>query len=596
MILDQPGVTAAPSASREPEYGSDLVVDLLHRLGIEYAAFNPGASFRGLHDSLVNYGNDQRPRTVLCCHEEIAVALAHGYAKATGRPMVAALHDVVGLQHACMAIFNAWCDRVPVLLLGGTGPMDSTRRRPWIEWIHTALVQGDHVRDFVKFDDQPANAAGVAESVLRAYRLMMAEPSGPVYVCLDAALQEDPLPKGVTLPTDLDRWVRQSPVQADPRDLEAAARLLAESRRPVILADTVGRSREGAEALQALAERVQAPVVDLGTRFNFPSEHPLEATERREDLLREADLVFAVDVVDVWGALQASAGRHRPAGFAPKADARVVSLSLSELLVHSWASDYQRMQPVDLNLVGDSRLALPALVDLLQGQGPAGDERQARAEALAAEGRRRRAEWEREARALGDSANGAVPLGYLGLAVREALGGHDWVLSNSELRGWVRRLWRVEQPYQYTGTSGGAGLGYGIGASLGVGLAHKQTGRLVVNLQPDGDLLYCSSALYTAAHEGLPLLMVMLNNHSYYNSEEHALRMAEQRGRPAERAGIGTRPEGPAVDFATLARSFGIASAGPITSPTDLPRALQTAVEAVSSGEPYLLDVVTEVR
>ena len=596
MILDQPGVTAAPSASREPEYGSDLVVDLLHRLGIEYAAFNPGASFRGLHDSLVNYGNDQSPRTVLCCHEEIAVALAHGYAKATGRPMVAALHDVVGLQHACMAIFNAWCDRVPVLLLGGTGPMDSTRRRPWIEWIHTALVQGDHVRDFVKFDDQPANAAGVAESVLRAYRLMMAEPSGPVYVCLDAALQEDPLPKGVTLPTDLDRWVRQSPVQADPRDLEAAARLLSESRRPVILADTAGRSRQGAEALQALAERLRAPVVDLGTRFNFPSDHPLEATERREDLLREADVVFAVDVGDVWGALQASAGRHRPAGFAPKAEARIVSLSLSELLVHSWASDYQRMQPVDLNLVGDSRLALPALVDLLQTQGPAGDERQARAEALAAEGRRRRAEWERQARAQGDSANGAVPLGYLGLALREALDGHDWVLSNSELRGWVRRLWRVEQPYQYTGTSGGAGLGYGIGASLGVGLAHKQTGRLVVNLQPDGDLLYCSSALYTAAHEGLPLLMVMLNNHSYYNSEEHALRMAEQRGRPAERAGIGTRPEGPAVDFATLARSFGIASAGPITSPTDLPRALQTAVEAVSSGEPYLLDVVTEVR
>ena len=596
MILAQPGVTPAASAARQPAYGSDLVVDLLHRLGIAYAAFNPGASFRGLHDSLVNYGNDQSPRTVLCCHEEIAVALAHGYAKATGRPMVAALHDVVGLQHACMAIFNAWCDRVPVLLLGGTGPMDSTRRRPWIEWIHTALVQGTHVREFVKFDDQPANAAGVVESLLRAYRLMMAEPSGPVYVCLDAALQEDPLPKGVTIPTDLDRWVRQSPVQADPRGLEAAARLLSESRRPVILADTVGRSTEGADALRTLAERLQAPVVDLGTRFNFPSDHPLEATERREELLREADVVLAVDVVDLWGALQASAGRHRPAGFAPKADARIVSLSLSELLVHSWAADYQRMQPVDVNLVGDSRLALPALADLLQTRGPAADARQARAEALAAEGRRQRADWERQARALGDSANGAVPLGCLGLALREALDGRDWVLSNNELRGWVRRLWRVEHPYQYTGTSGGAGLGYGIGASLGVGLAHKHTGRLVVNLQPDGDLLYCSSALYTAAHERLPLLMIMLNNHSYYNSEEHALRMAEQRGRPAERAGIGTRPEGPPVDFATLARGFGIASAGPVTSPAALPRALETAVEVVSSGEPYLLDVVTEAR
>jgi acetolactate synthase I/II/III large subunit len=429
---------------------------------------------------------------------------------------------------------------------------------------------------------------------LRAYRLMNAAPSGPVYVCLDAAIQEDPLPKGVSMPTDLERWVRQSPVQADPQGLATAAHWLSESQRPVILADTVGRSPEGADALRALAERLNAPVVDLGTRFNFPSEHPLEATERREDLLREADVILAVDTVDLWGALQANAGRHRPAGFAPTPDAKIISLSVSELLVHSWTSDYQRTQPVDLNLVGDSRIALPALADLVDGSGRGAAERKQRAESLAAEGRRLRAEWETRGRSAAD--NGAVPLGALGIALRDALQGHDWVLSNSDLRGWARRLWRIDQPYQYTGSSGGAGLGYGIGASLGVGLAHKGTGRLVVDLQPDGDLLYCSSALYTAAHERLPLLMVMLNNHSYYNSEEHGLRMAERRGRPAERAGIGTRPEGPPVDFATVARGFGIASAGPVSSVADLPRALATAVEAVAAGEPYLLDVVTEVR
>jgi thiamine pyrophosphate-dependent acetolactate synthase large subunit-like protein len=215
---------------------------------------------------------------------------------------------------------------------------------------------------------------------------------------------------------------------------------------------------------------------------------------------------------------------------------------------------------------------------------------------LAAENKVRRADWEVRARTLGQSASGAVPLGALGLALRDALQGTDWVLSNNELRGWARRLWRVEHPYQYTGTSGGAGLGYGIGASLGVGLAHKGSGRIVVNLQPDGDLLYCSSALWTAAHEHLPLLTIMLNNHSYYNSEEHGLRMAERRGRPAERAGIGTRPEGPAVDYAGVARGFGIASAGPVSAVADLPRALATALEVVASGEPYLLDVVTEVR
>ena len=384
MILDRPGSASENPVQRAPEYGSDLVVDLLQALGIEYAAFNPGASFRGLHDSLVNYGGDQSPRTVLCCHEEISVALAHGYAKATGRPMVAALHDVVGLQHACMAIFNAWCDRVPVLLLGGTGPMDSTRRRPWIEWIHSALVQGNHVRDFVKWDDQPANAAGVAESILRAYRLMTAEPTGPVYVCLDAALQEDPLPKGISMPADIERWVRQAPVNADPEGLRTGAEWLSQSRRPVILADTVGRSSAGTDALRQLAETLNAPVVDLGTRFNFPSEHRLEATERREDLLREADLILAVDVVDLWGSLQANAARHRPAGFAPSAEAKIISLTVSDLLVHSWTSDFQRMQPVDLRLVGESRLALPALLDGLGSDASASQERLSRAEKIAA--------------------------------------------------------------------------------------------------------------------------------------------------------------------------------------------------------------------
>jgi acetolactate synthase-1/2/3 large subunit len=579
---------------REPEYGSDLVVDLLRVLGIEFAAFNPGASFRGLHDSLVNYGGDQQPRTILCTHEEISVALAHGYAKATGRPMVAALHDVVGLQHACMAIFNAWCDRVPVLLLGGTGPMDSSRRRPWIEWIHTALVQGNHVREFVKWDDQPANAAGVVESIFRAYQLMSAEPTGPVYVCLDAALQEDPLPRGVALPADPERWTRQAPLQADPDGLRTAAAWLSESRRPVILADTVGRSPAAADALLALAERLQAPVVDLGSRFNFPSAHPLEATERREALLAEADVILAVDVVDLYGALRASAGQHRPGGFAPSDDAKIISLSVNDLLVRSWTADYQRLQPVDLRLVGESRLALPALVDLVSLESTTARDRRTRAEELAAAGRKLRTDWEN--RALEPGHTGSVSLGGLGLALRGALEGHDWVLSNNELRGWARRLWRVEQPYQYTGSAGGAGLGYGIGASLGVGLAHKGSGRIVVNLQPDGDLLYSSSALWTAAHERLPLLTIVLNNHSYYNSEEHALRMAERRGRPAERAGIGTRPEGPAVDFSTVARGFGLSAAGPVSSAEELPRALATAVEAVAGGEPYLLDVVTEVR
>jgi acetolactate synthase-1/2/3 large subunit len=267
---------------------------------------------------------------------------------------------------------------------------------------------------------------------------------------------------------------------------------------------------------------------------------------------------------------------------------------LGDLLVHSWAADYQRLQPVDLNLVGETRVALPALAALLEPSGDAHADRQARAQRLGAESATRRATWEARARAHAQSPT--ISTAYLAVALRDALEGHDWVLSNSDLRGWTRRLWRVEAPYQYTGPAGGAGVGYGIGASLGVGLAHAGTRRIVVDIQPDGDLLYCSSALWTAARERLPLLIVMWNNRSYYNSEEHALHMAEQRGRPADRAGIGTQPVEPYVDFATVARGFGLAAGGPITTPTELPAALARAIEVVAAGQPYLLDVVTEPR
>lgn len=569
-----------PGAPAAPAFGSDLVVDLLGALGIEYAAFNPGASFRGLHDSLVNHGG---PRPILCTHEEISVALAHGYAKATGRPMVAMLHDVVGLQHACMAIFNAWCDRVPVLLVGGTGAMDAARRRPWIEWIHTALVQGNHVRDFVKWDDQPQSVAAAVESLIRAYRLIGAEPCAPAYVCLDLSLQEDPLPPGTALPSDLDRWTGQTTVQPETGALGRAADLLAAAERPAILADRVGRSAEGPPALVRLAELLAAPVVDLGARFNFPSTHPLDATGASDETLADADLILAVDVTDLHGALRATS---RPP--------RVVTLSVADLLVRSWTADYQQLEPADLALVGDSRVTLPALADLVAARlDPAhAAARDRRAQTLGKASRLRRAAWEAEACADGDREG--VTAGYLALALRDALIGHEWVLANVPLENWIRRLWPVERREHWTGSSGGAGIGYGIGASLGVALAHRGSGRVVVDLQSDGDLLYCTSALWTAARERLPLLVVMHNNRSYRNSEVHAAAIARRRGRSTANRTIGTRLEDPAVDFASVARGLGIAASGPLTRPHDLAAALEKAVAAVAAGAPYLVDVVVE--
>ena len=535
----------------------------------------------------MNYRGDSGPRTVLCTHEEISVALAHGYAKATGRPMAAALHDIVGLQHACMAIFNAWVDRVPVLLLGGTGAVDATRRRPWIEWIHTALVQGAHIRDFVKWDDQPATVAAALESIIRAYRLACAEPAAPTYVCLDIALQEDPLPANVSLPTDLARWTAPSAVQGDPRAIEQAAELLAAARAPMILADRVGRTSEGVAALLRLAELLSAPVADLGARFNFPSGHALDVTADANAALESADVVLLVDLTDPAGQLLRPSGR----GTAPvrlRPDATLIAVSLADLLVRSWAADYQALQPVELEIVGDSRLVLPALTDAVGERLGSDASRPERRRALAESATRRREAWEREARR--DLRGDAITAPALALALRDAVGDRERTFVNSDLDGWIRRLWRIERREEWTGPSGGAGVGYGIGASLGVALARKGTGMIVVDVQPDGDLLYCTSALWTAAKERLPVLIVMFNDRAYGNSLEHARAVARVRSRAVENAGVGTVIDDPAVDFATVARGLGVEAVGPIERPADLERALRHAVAAVASGVPCLVD------
>ena len=256
----------------DERWASDLIVDLLHAYDLPYAAINPGASYRGLHDSIVNYGGN-RPEMLLCQHEETAVQLAHGYAKATGKPMVAILHNLVGLLHANMAIYYAYIDRAPVLIVGATGPMDETKRRPRIDWIHTAQNQGDAVRAYTKWDYQPHVIDGVPEAFARGYSVMMTEPRGPIYMCYDAWLQEQRLEHDVPLPPEGAVRV-PSRIAADPVVLAEAADLLAAAARPVIIAEYVGREPAGFHALVALAETAGIPVYDIDSRLNFPSRHP----------------------------------------------------------------------------------------------------------------------------------------------------------------------------------------------------------------------------------------------------------------------------------------------------------------------------------
>ncbi|HET9000672.1 MAG TPA: thiamine pyrophosphate-binding protein [bacterium] len=574
-----------------PAYGSDLIVDVLRDLGIEYAALNPGATFRGLHDSLVNYGGNEQPGIIQCCHEEIAVAVAHGYAKAAGKPMAAIVHNVVGLQHASMAIFNAWCDRVPMLVLGGTGPMAVEKRRPWIDWIHTALVQGNQVRDYVKWDDQPASLPSVPEAIIRGHRIALTEPQGPVYLCFDAELQEMVLPEPIPVP-DVTRYAPPSAVQADASALDRAASLLRAAERPVIIAQYLGRNPATVADLVRLAERLAAPVIDLFEhgRFNFPSTHPLDLTGAEGELLASADVVLGLDVLDLHGALaRADRLTRRSEPILPES-AKVIHITLSELGVRSWVTSYQRLAPTDVPILADTAVALPALVALLAGQADS-PIRRARAEHL----RARHDALRRDARTACEESWNDRPIAPSRLAseVWDVLRGEDWVLANGTLDGWARTLWEWTRPDQYLGSSGGAGLGYSAGASIGVALAHRGTGRVCVDLQPDGDLLYTPSALWTAAHHRIPLLFVICNNRSYFNDENHQALVARARNRPVENRVVGIRIEDPAVDFAGMARAFGVHGEGPVEDPALIAPAVRRALRVVKEEQrPAVVDVV----
>ena len=314
-------------------YGSDLVVDLLKVLGIEYVALNPGSSFRGIHDSLVNYesGRQPNPEMILCCHEEIAVAVAHGYAKATGKIMPAIVHNVVGLQHASMAIYNAWCDHTPVMVMGGTGPMNSSKRRPWIDWIHTAQVQGNLVRDFVKWDDQPVGVEAFPSSIMRGYRIAMSDPGGPVYLCFDVTDQEAAIEKEIPLP-DPNRFRPPAPLQADYDAIKEAAQLLASAQNPVILADYVGRNNDAVMSLVALADLLSIPVIDFGARLNFPNTHSLNLTGRNRELIANADVIMGLDMTDLYGALVRSDPNTHANVPATKPGCKVINVTLKDIV------------------------------------------------------------------------------------------------------------------------------------------------------------------------------------------------------------------------------------------------------------------------
>ncbi len=551
-------------------WGSDAVAVMLRRLDIPYLALNPGSSFRGLHDSIVNHLGNERPQMLLCLHEEHAVAVAHGYAKVTGRPMGVILHSNVGLMHAAMAIYNGWCDRVPMLILGATGPVDAAERRPWIDWLHTARDQGALIRPYVKWDDQPVSVQASLESLLRAVNLTRATPMAPTYVCLDVSLQERRLEMMPPFP-DPKRYAAPSTSVPSSGDIAAAAALLDGAQRPVLLLGRLSRKPSDWARRVAVAERLGARVLtDIKVGAVFPTNHELHAAKPGHFLdeagarcIREADVIVAFDWVDLAGTLAQGGG----AG-----STKIINVTLDHHLHNGWSMDHQALPPADLHLSGDPDLALHLIADEL-GAGPG-----AIPDALPA----------LPALSL-DGPSRELDVVSLAAAVGEVLRNEVVSLVRLPL-GWAGDSWHFRHPLDYLGSDGGAGIGSGPGMLVGAALALKDSGRLPVAVLGDGDTMMSVSALWTAAHYELPFLAIVSNNRSFYNDEIHQERIARTRGRPVENKWIGQKIGDPDIDIAAIARAQGLVGIGPVSTTDELVTAVREGLAAVKSGGSVVID------
>tara|TARA_R110000868_G_scaffold4155_28_gene25518 strand:- start:939 stop:2702 length:1764 start_codon:yes stop_codon:yes gene_type:complete len=575
------------------KWQSDIIVDLIKQYGFKHIALNPGASYRGLHDSLVNYGENDPPM-MICNHEKIAVQMAHGYAKATGEPMIAIVHNVVGLLHAQLAIYYAYIDRAPVFVMGATGPTDEGIRRPFIDWIHTAAVQGNAVRDFTKWDYQPGSVHGIPDSFARAYSIMIAEPQGPIYMCYDAGIQEAPLTDDIKLPSP--GAVRITPPLAPDRAaLEQVADRLLAAENPMILVEYAGRMPHGYDYIVDFAETVGAGVSDIYKRLNFPNRHPLNLSMDGA-AFDGADLVLCLDVRD-W-----TRGTHGTNPITREVEDRTapgsiwIDMGFADIEISKWAMDYNKHRDWDVRVTADVVSALPVLTAICRERIAADAALQSKIADRTARISERHdglfAKWAAEAKT--DRESSPVTLPRLASEVWDVIEDEDWVLTAGELRNWTRKLWNFDRPYRHPGRSLGTATQFGI--SLGVALANKGTGRLVVDLQPDGDLMFDLGALWVATKYEIPMLVVMYNNRAYYNDWEHQKHMAHARGTDEERAYIGMDLDGPEPDFAAAARSMGWWAEGPIEDPADINGALRRAIEQVKAGKPALVDVVCRHR
>lgn len=565
-----------PSDPSEACWGSDAIADMLRALRVPYVLLNPGASFRGLHDSLVNHLGNAEPQMLLVLHEEHAVAIAHGFAKVGGQPLAAILHSNVGLMHGSMAIFDAWCDRVPVLVLGATGPVDAARRRPWIDWLHTAADQAALVRSFIKWDAQPASVPAAQEALLRAWRIADTAPRGPTYVCFDAALQEAKLAQLPALPA-VARYAAPASPEPAAQDLARALAWLQGAQAPVILAGRVSRSEAGWQARVTLAERLGARVItDLKLGAAFPTRHPLHTgpagmflTPEVAQVLRQADVVLSLDWLDLGGTLKQAWGQDA-------VGSRIIQVSVDHHIHNGWSMDHQSLPPADCFMACEPE---PAVSAMLAALGPHSSAQT----------------WPDTAPPAARVVDPDAPLQVADVAalVREAT--RDTPVSLLRLPlSWAGDFWDFAHPLDFLGYDGGGGIGSGPGMVVGSALALQGSERLPLAIIGDGDFLMGVTAFWTAANARIPLLCLVANNRSFFNDELHQERVARERGRPVENRWIGQRIDDPAPDLAMMARAQGLTAFGPVRNAAQMREVLPQALAAVRRGESVVVDVLVK--
>jgi len=583
--------------------GSDFMVDVIKSVGIEYIYANPASSFRGIHESLINYGKNTMPEFITCMHEESSIAMAHGYFKVSGKPQMILCHGVVGLMHGAMSVYNAWCDRAPVIVVGGTD-LDAARRPPGVPTTHSGQDINALVRDFTKCDDTPVSLGHFAQSFVRAYKFAMTPPYEPVMIALDAELQEGPIEEREKPFLTIPKYVASAPPQADVAALRETAKLLVNAQNPVIVADRVARTPEGLKHLVELAELLQAPVVNQRGRMNFPNSHYLNQPPA---LFAQADVILGLEVNDFWSVVNAhtdnadneGTGSNRPRA---KGDAKLITINSVELNQKSNYQDFQRFQSVDISMVGDAEASLPSLIEAVK-MAMSNDKKAAyekRGEGY------KKAHAAAHERAMAAAAVGwdLMPISTARLSAElwAAVKDSDWALVNSGggTSGWPERFFKIDKHYQWIGGSGGAGQGYGPPAAIGAAHAHKKFGRLPVAILGDGDSMYAPGALWTAARHQIPLLAIIHDNRGYHQEVMHVQRLSNRRNRVANNGRdfgpVGTRIENPNVDYAMLAKSMGVQAFGPITDPKELGPTLKKAVQIVKAGEPVLVDPIMQPR